>query len=65
MSILSSKEREALEDVFLSIHVNKSKYIILKKVIINLLQTAKYGLKETKLIVFLSNFIKKKKHLSK
>jgi hypothetical protein len=65
MSVLSSKEREALDDVFLSIHVNKSKYSILKKVIINLLKSAKHGLKETKAFIFLNNLIKKKKNLSK
>jgi hypothetical protein len=76
MGALTKKERDGLEDVFLSIQSTKryekiknlSTLLIAKQVRINfskLLKQAKYGLKETKLSHFLLNFGKKKKNLSK
>jgi len=76
MGALTKKERDGLEDVFLSIQ-NTNKYekiknistlIISKPLIINfkkLSKVANYGLKETKLSHFLLKFAKKKKNLSK
>jgi len=77
MSILTNKERDGLDDVFLSIHSNNNKYkkfkdlsslLIINKTIINfskLLKQAKIGLKETKIPHFLLFSSKKKKHLRK
>ena len=77
MSTLTNKEREGLEDVFLSIHANTAKYQKIKEIsslIVNhetsfnftkLLKHAKCGLKETKLSYLLLSFSKKKKNLSK
>ncbi len=77
MSALTNKEREALEDVFLSIHSQSDKYKKIKELsslIMNhnttvnfskLLKRAKYGLKETKISHFLAYLSKKKKNLSK
>lgn len=76
MGTLTKQEREALEDVFLSIHsTDKFKKLrILSTLIIptprtvnfrKLLKQPKYGLNETKLSHFLLNLTKKKKNLSK
>jgi len=77
MGALTKKERDGLEDVFLSIHSNTDKYNKIKEIsslIIShssninfekLLKQAKYGLNETKLSQFLLIFTKKKKKLSK
>ena len=77
MSALTKKERDGLEDIFLSIHSHTDKYQKIKEVsslIINnnhtinfshLLKQAKYGLKETKISHFLLYLSKKKKNLSK
>ena len=77
MSALTKNERDGLEDVFLSIHSHADRYgkfkeftpIIIynnkRKKFINLLKRAKYGLKETKILHFLTNISKKKKKLSK
>jgi len=77
MSTLTKNERDALEDVFLSIHSNHDK---LKKIrelsalvihrgsefsVSKLIKQAKYGLKETNLSHFIPFFAKKKKYLSK
>ena len=76
MGALTQKERDGLDDVFLSIHSvnryekikNLSALIIYRPLRINfkkLIKQANYGLKETKLSHFLLNFSKKKKNLSK
>jgi len=76
MGALTKKERDALDDVFLSIQStnryekikNLSALIISKPISINfkkLVKQAKYGLKETKISHFLLKFSKKKKNLSK
>ena len=77
MSALTKKERDGLEDVFLSIHSNSDKYQKIKEIsslvmnhnstinFADLLKRAKYGLKETKLSHFLAYLSKKKKNLSK
>ena len=77
MSALTKKERDWLEDVFLSIHSHTDKYQKIKEVssliinnnhtinFSNLLKQAKYGLKETKISHFLLYLSKKKKNLSK
>jgi len=77
MGTLTKKEREGLEDVFLSIHATTNKYDKLKNFISftlskyseidfkKLLKVAKYGLKETKLSQNPLNLSKKKKNLSK
>jgi len=76
MGALTKKERDGLEDVFLSIQsVNRyerlkdlSNLIISKPKKIHfqkLVKQAKYGLKETKISHFLLKFAKKKKNLSK
>ncbi len=77
MSALTNKERDGLEDVFLSIRSNADKYQRMKELssllipqkgsinFKNLLKQAKVGLKETKLSYFLLYLSKKKKHLSK
>jgi len=76
MGALTKKERDALDDVFLSIY-STNKYakfktisflLIRKSLIVNskkLLKQAKYGLKETKKSQYLLIFSKKKKNLSK
>ena len=76
MGALTKKERDGLEDVFISIH-SVSKYeklknlsilIISKPTTLNfkkLVKQAKIGLKETKISHFLLKFAKKKKNLSK
>ncbi len=77
MSALTKKERDGLEDVFLSIHSHNEKYQKIKEIssliinnnttinFSNLLKRAKYGLKETKISHFLAYLSKKKKNLSK
>jgi len=77
MSALTKKERDGLEDVFLSIHSHSDKYQKIKEIsslimnhdttvnFSNLLKRAKYGLKETKISHYLVNLSKKKKNLSK
>jgi len=77
MSALTKKERDGLEDVFLSIHSHSDKYQKIKEIsslimnhdttvnFSNLLKLAKYGLKETKISHYLVNLSKKKKNLSK
>ena len=77
MGALTKNERDALEDVFLSIHSHTDKYRKLKEIsklimiknrklnLKKLVKRAKYGLKETKFINLLKKIIKKKKNLSK
>lgn len=77
MSALTKNERDGLEDVFLSIHSQADKYKKIKELSslimiknkkinpINLLRMAKNGLKETKILNFLTKLTKKKKNLSK
>ena len=77
MSALTKKERDGLEDVFLSIHSNSDKYTKLKELSLfiihhnppiyftKLLKQAKYGLKEAKISNFIAKLTKKKKNLSK
>lgn len=65
MGVLSSNERKGLEDVFMSIDVNKKKYKPLKFFISDLHKVAKHGLKETNLTTFSYYLFKKKKNLSK
>jgi hypothetical protein len=77
MSTLTKNEREGLEDVFLSIHTNKNKYIKFKQIsslimshatafnMTNLIRQAKQGLKEAKFSHYLLNSSQKKKNLSK
>jgi len=77
MNVLTTSEREGLEDVFLSIHSGNNKYKKIKSIstlILNhklsfsttsLFKRAKFGLNEFKLSHFLSNISKKKKFLSK
>ena len=77
MSVLSNKERDGLEDVFLSIHSHHDKYERLKDLaslilyngsaqkLTKLLKQAKYGLKETNFLEFFNKKSQKKKNLSK
>ncbi len=77
MSALTKQERDALEDIFLSIGNSSSKYsklkefsslILSKNISLNtsrFLRMAKIGLKESKLSQFVTLFSKKKKNLSK
>ncbi len=77
MSTLTKRERDGLEDVFMSIHSNTDKYQKLKKLSSVLMQKgvdlsryklykrAKFGLKRSKLSLFFINLGKKKKNLSK
>ncbi len=77
MSTLTKRERDGLEDVFLSIHSNSDKYEKLKKLSsllmqkgvdfssYKLLKRAKFGLKRSKLSLFFIKLGKKKKNLSK
>jgi len=77
MSVLTKNERDGLDEVFLSIHTNDNKYKKMKNLasilltsnsnfyMQKLLNQAKYGLKETKLLQFLLKSSKKKKNLSK
>ena len=77
MSSLTKIERDALEDIFLSIEYKPKKYQKFKEIssliiylnsLINvqkLYKGAKYGLKEIKKMHILDYFSKKKKNLSK
>ncbi|MBU1659836.1 hypothetical protein KKG72_12425 [bacterium] len=77
MGALTKKERDGLDDVFLSIHSNHNKYKKLKEIsslimsrdnhfsMRNLLKQAKYGLKESKISQLFTLFCKQKKNLSK
>lgn len=77
MSALTKKERDGLEEVFLSIHSNNNKYTKLKELstllfdrnhvfsMDSLVKHAKQGLKETNFSHFLAFLNKKKKFLSK
>jgi len=77
MSALTKNERDGLDEVFLSIHSERSKYQKIKEIsalimrhettidFVNLLKRAKSGLKETKISHYFANFAKKKKNLSK
>ncbi len=77
MNTLTKTERDALDDVFLSIQVNHSKIEKIKEIstlIISmkskismpkLYKQAKYGMKGTKFSHFLDYLHKKKKNLSK
>ena len=77
MSALTKKERDGLDDVFMSIHSNGDKYRKLKDIsslimtkeykfsMHSLLKQAKHGLKETNFSHFLAYIAKKKKFLSK
>jgi hypothetical protein len=77
MGVLSEKERDGLEDVFLSIHSHHDKYDKLKNLaslilyngsaqkLTKLLKQAKYGIKETDFSQFFMKKVKKKKNLSK
>jgi len=77
MSALTKQERDGLEDIFLSISTDNSKYekmkefsslLMSRNISLNtskFLKMAKTGLKESKLSQFITLFIKKKKNLSK
>ena len=68
MGTLTKKERDGLEDVFMSIHSKKSLYNIIKhynKIIRKSAKQAKIGAKMNEIYKFLSIFSKKKKNLSK
>ncbi|MDT8338707.1 MAG: hypothetical protein RQ763_05885 [Sulfurimonas sp.] len=77
MSTLTKQEKDALEDVFLSIQTGKNKYQKIRElssfiiasdissVVSKLLKRAKLGLKKRKSSYFLSFLDKKKKSLSK
>ncbi|MCK9453958.1 MAG: hypothetical protein WCY51_06315 [Sulfurimonas sp.] len=77
MSTLTKQEKDALEDVFLSINTENNKYKKIKElssfiiaddissVLSKLLRRAKFGLKKRKNSHFLSLSYKKKKYLSK
>ena len=77
MSALTKKERDGLDDVFLSIHSHVDKYQKIKELssfiihhnspifFIKLLKQANYGLKKAKILRFLTKIPKKKKNLSK
>lgn len=77
MSALTKQERDGLEDIFLSISTDHSKYekmkefsslLMSKNISLNtskFLKMAKIGLKESKFSQFITLFIKKKKNLSK
>lgn len=74
---LSQQEREALEDVFASIHTNKQKYERLREIsqtllrknfsyrFENLVVNLKMGIKQTNLSSIATIFSKTKKHLRK
>ena len=76
MSALTKKERDGLEDVFLSIHSTSKSYLNIKDIyslisknrislsLSNLLKRANFGLKKGKSSQFSSFFTKKKKPLS-
>lgn len=77
MGALTKKERDGLDEIFLSMKNHTNRYERFKQLslllmphnspinIKKLYKQAKYGLKETRISVFLSELIKKKKKLSK
>jgi len=68
MGTLTTNERDALEDVFLSIQSKKELFNIFKQSNYNMLnsfEVAKTGAKNTKFNKFVRFFNKKKKNLSK
>jgi len=77
MSALTQKERDGLDDVFLSIQTHTNKYQKFKEIssllmthqtsfdFTNLLKQAKHGLKRTKISYLFLKYSKKKKNLSK
>ncbi len=68
MGTLSSKERQALDDIFLSISTKNSHYNIIQHTIfpiMKLFKVAKIGAKKSKFNQFILIFFKKKKSLSK
>lgn len=77
MGTLTKKERDGLDDVFLSIHTHQARYQKLKELsalliswqrnlkMKKLLKVAKYGFKEENFSNFILNLSKKKKNLSK
>ena len=68
MGALTSKEREALDDIFLSINRTNTHHNIIKHSIVifhRWLKVAKIGLKNTNFYKFLLIFTKKKNNLSK
>jgi len=77
MSALTNKERDGLEEIFLSLHPNAKKYQKFKELslfmihnnppifFIKILKRAKFGLKVVKISYFSSKLYKKKKKLSK
>ena len=77
MSTLTKRERDGLEDIFLSINTDRSKYAKFNEVSLlsisknisiftsKFLKVANIGLKESKISQFISIFTKKKKNLSK
>ena len=76
MSVLTKQERDGLEDIFLSIHINKKNQKLEKILILitsrnisflasNLLKRTKYKLKRLKFSNFYTHLTKQKKNLSK
>ncbi len=77
MNTLTEKERNGLEDVFNSIHVDKTKYpisyylssfLLIDKTVLKSKTFAyrvRNSMKSTKISRLLTNYIKKKKNLSK
>jgi len=68
MGALTSKERQGLDDIFLSIHTTNTHTNIIKHIIIyfmKALKVAKLGVKKGKFYKFILIFSKKKKSLSK
>ncbi len=68
MGTLTTNERDALEDVFLSIQPEKNSCNIFKNnnnYITNSFKVAKTGIKKAKFYKFICFFNKKKKNLSK
>jgi len=68
MGALTSKERKALDDIFLSINTTNSHHNIIKHTITlfnKLSKQAKTGLKKTRFYKFLLIYTKKKNSLSK
>ena len=65
MGALTKQERDALEDVFLSIESNKKRYTHISTIVLKLLYSAKIGLQKGKNSNFFNFSYKKKKFLSK
>ena len=68
MGALTSKERQALDDIFLSINTTNTHGNILKHIVSSLVKTskvAKIGAKKSKFYKFMFIFYKKKNNLSK